>query len=89
MHIQEAYWHYNKVKAEDLANDLEVVDFGRGLSEEQKKVLLPVGKISAEAIGKACTAFRDFGKDAVSSEDKPAVVATEAIVYEHQEFPGK
>ena len=88
MHIQEAYWHYNKVKLSDLENDQEVVDFNRGLTAEQEKVFLPVGTVPAQKIEDACIAFRNHALKTEGDATRLQTAVEDATVYEHQEFPG-
>jgi len=85
--IQEAYWHYNRIKLDDLKRDESVIDFGRGLSDEQKELLIPVRTILASTIESTCKAFRDKvlgveGKEPLQSEIQ------DVVVYEHAKFPG-
>ncbi|KAF2152120.1 oxidoreductase domain-containing protein [Myriangium duriaei CBS 260.36] len=87
MFIQEAYWHYNKVKPADLENDAKVIDFAKGLSEDQARVLRPVGSIKAATIVAACSAFR---RAALVEDSKSPFkdLIKDAQIYEHQDFPG-
>lgn len=89
MHIQEAYWHYNKVKLADLESDQEVVDFARGLTADQEKVFLPVGKVPAEKIEDACITFRNHAMKTSGDSARLQTTVEDATVYEHQEFPGR
>ena len=85
--IQEAYWRYNKIKIADLDNDEELIDFGRGLSEEQKLLFKPVNTISASTIDSACRAFRDAALQTRS--DVPLrTTLKDVTILEHVRFPG-
>ena len=85
--IQEAYWHYNKIKTADLDKDEELIDFGRGLSTEQKLLFKPVDVIIASTIESACRAFRDAALQTES--DSPLRSAIQDVtVFEHVHFPG-
>jgi len=85
--IQEAYWHYNRIKLDDLAKDESIIDFGRGLSERQKRLLKPVKTIPAATIESTCRAFRNTVLGVESEEPlRPAV--QDVVVYELADFPG-
>ncbi|KAK8215459.1 hypothetical protein M8818_002080 [Zalaria obscura] len=85
--IQEVYWHYNKIKLEDLQDDEAVIDFGRGLSEHQKRLLKPVRRIPASVVESACKAFRNAALN-IESDAPLETQITDVIVYEHEHFPG-
>lgn len=87
--IQEQYWHYNKIKISDLEQDESVVDWNKGLSEEQAKVLKPVSTISRSAIEKACIAFRNAALGTEGNETPLETEIEDVTVYEHTDFPGK
>ncbi|KAG9887682.1 hypothetical protein KCU82_g18985, partial [Aureobasidium melanogenum] len=87
--IQEQYWHYNKVKISDLEKDESVVNWDKGLSEEQAKVLRPVSTISKSAIEKACIAFRNAALGTEGDETPLETEIEDVTVYEHADFPGK
>lgn len=66
-----------------------MVDWDKGLSEEQANVIKPVSKISKAAIEKACIAFRNA---ALGTEEDQSPLESEiedVTVYEHTDFPGK
>jgi hypothetical protein len=75
-------------------NDLSIVDFRRGLSEEQEKIIVPVDRIEGYLIVEAQMAFRVSHQkqrgeiaskiDEVGSEDK----IQDRVIYEHLDFPG-
>ena len=85
--IQEAYWHYNKIKTAELENDEELIDFGRGLSTEQKLLFKPVDMIKASTIESACRAFRDAALQTESDSPLRSVIQ-DVTVFEHVHFPG-
>lgn len=65
------------------------MDWDKGLSEEQAKVIKPVSTISKIAIEKACIAFRNA---ALGTEDYGSPLETkieDVTVFEHTDFPGK
>lgn len=87
--IQEQYWHYNKIKISDLEQDESVVNWDKGLSEEQAKVLKPVSTISKSAIEKACIAFRNAALGTEGDETPLETEIEDVTVYEHADFPGE
>lgn len=87
--IQEQYWHYNKVKISDLEKDESVVNWDKGLTEEQANVLRPVSTISRSAIEKACIAFRNAALGTEGDESPLGTEIEDVTVYEHTDFPGE
>ena len=73
-----------------IDNDLDVVDFTRGLSESQKEGIVPVEEISSELITSAMKAFKALnqadGEEVWGGDDDP--VPSPCTVYEHKDFPG-
>jgi alkylated DNA repair protein alkB family protein 1 len=72
-----------------LENDTSVVDWDKGLSEEQTKVIKPVSTISKSAIEQACIAFRNAALGTEGDEPPLETEIEDVTVYEHTDFPGK
>jgi alkylated DNA repair protein alkB family protein 1 len=85
--IQEAYWRYNKIKPSDVDGDLSVIDFGRGLSAQQKLVMKPVSTIASSVIEQACKAFRNAALK-INRDDPLRTPVQDVTIFEHQHFPG-
>jgi alkylated DNA repair protein alkB family protein 1 len=66
-----------------------VVNWDKGLSEEQAKVIKPVSTISKTAIEKACIAFRNAASGTEGDESPLETEIEDVTVYEHTDFPGK
>jgi len=66
-----------------------VVNWDKGLSEEQAKVIRPVSTISKTAIEKACIAFRNAALGTDGDESPLETEIEDVTVYEHADFPGK
>jgi alkylated DNA repair protein alkB family protein 1 len=66
-----------------------VVNWDKGLSEEQAKVIKPVSTISKLAIEKACIAFRNAALGTEGDESPLETEIEDVTVYEHTDFPGK
>jgi alkylated DNA repair protein alkB family protein 1 len=83
------YKKYQKMSDAAVDQDLEVVDFKRGLTDVQKDRIDPVDMVKSELIASAQEAFRiSSGKgeeDEVGLETEPEP----CTVYEHQDFPGQ
>jgi hypothetical protein len=80
------YKKYQKIDDAALATDMNIVDFNRGLTEEQKERIIPAGTISSAVIGAAQKAFLGQKND----EDSSTVSAPkECTIYEHKDFAGK
>ncbi|KAG8623049.1 hypothetical protein KVT40_008025 [Elsinoe batatas] len=82
--VQEACWRYNKMKRADLDDDPNIIDFTRGLSEEQKECLKPNSSISATTVQEACQAFWQESLH----EDFASTIANDVPIYSHVNFPG-
>ncbi|KAK6611837.1 alkylated DNA repair protein AlkB [Botrytis cinerea] len=65
-----------------VTDDLEIVDFTRGLTPEQQEKLTPVGIVPSELIAKAQKDFMNTGAEYNSGH--PAA----CTIYEHSGFPG-
>ncbi|KAF2396642.1 hypothetical protein EJ06DRAFT_559759 [Trichodelitschia bisporula] len=87
-HIQNAYAHYNKVKRAALDADPRVLDFNRGLTAEQTAALRPAFTIPADTLRDACIAFREEVGGEVEDGEDGLQGLSDALVYEHREFPG-
>jgi hypothetical protein len=68
--------------------DLEVLDFARGLTDEQKERLVAVDTVSSELIDSAWRAFKSEGKHDVVDNDESHKVPESSTIYEHKDFPG-
>lgn len=66
-----------------------MVDWDKGLSEEQAKVIKPVSTISKIAIEKACIAFRNAALGTEEDESPLETEIEDVTVFEHTDFPGK
>ncbi|KAF4554098.1 2OG-Fe(II) oxygenase-like protein 3 [Elsinoe fawcettii] len=82
--VQDACWHYNRLKRSELDEDPNIIDFARGLNEAQKSSLKPAGSMSASKIQAACQAF---WQEALG-EDYPGTTTEDVPIYEHVDFPG-
>ena len=83
--ICNAYKRYQKVEDSALDQDLDVVDFRRGLTNAQKERIVPVASVPSELIDAAQKAFKAEDKDG-----KPEVgnVPEACTSYEHKDFTG-
>ena len=66
-----------------------MVDWDKGLSEEQAKVIKPVSTISKTGIEKACIAFRNAALGTEGDESPLETEIEDVTVYEHTDFPGE
>lgn len=77
-----------------MAQDLEVVDFTRGLTNEQKEKIIPIGIIPSELIAAAQTVFKRDEQDGNFQypdleADKSSSAPEACTIYEHSDFPGQ
>lgn len=68
--------------------DLEVLDFARGLTDEQKERLVAVDTVSSELIDSAWRAFKSDGKQDVVNYGDSHKLPESCTIYEHKDFPG-
>lgn len=80
--ICDAYKKYQRMSDAAVTDDLEIVDFTRGLTPEQQDKLTPVGIVPSELIAKAQKDFMNTGAEYNSGH--PAA----CTIYEHSGFPG-
>lgn len=69
--------------------DLNIVDFGRGLTVAQKEKIVPVATVDPELIAKAQRAYRNYGKENAELDSGTDSRPTPCTVYEHKDFPGQ
>lgn len=87
--VWELYNKYLKIDGSAIDNDLEVVDFTRGLSDTQKAKITPVGTVSSETITAATMAFRRCGQVVEGESDGVVDAPKSCTIYEHKEFNGR
>jgi alkylated DNA repair protein alkB family protein 1 len=73
----------------DIDQDLEIVDFRRGLSEVQKERIVPVGTVSSECIRKAVDAFKEGYENGDCGEEESSALPNACTIYEHKDFDGQ
>lgn len=80
--IRAVYKKYQKMSPASLADDMEIVDFERGLSYEQSICLREIRRVPGHLLLKACS---DFGE--MQPEDLAASVV-DVPIFEHDDLPG-
>jgi alkylated DNA repair protein alkB homolog 1 len=74
---------------EAVDQDLDVLDFARGLAEAQTKKLVAIDTVSSELIDSARKAFKSDGERiVVADEEESASLPEHRTIYEHKDFPG-
>ncbi|KAE8454598.1 hypothetical protein EG329_000221 [Mollisiaceae sp. DMI_Dod_QoI] len=84
--ICNLYKKYQKMDDASITKDLEVVDFGRGLTKQQQELIIPVDTVSSELIGAARDKFMNHWPS-YSSAPRDSTPKS-CTVYEHKDFPG-
>ena len=82
------YKTYQKMDDVSVDSDLNVVDFRRGLTIEQKEKIVPVDSVTSEVITAAHVKFVESSQ---STNGKPRNLSTSpdpCTVYEHKDFDG-
>lgn len=74
----------------NLGDDVDIVDFGRGLTRQQQSNIRVIGSITKE---QSTAAFHDFEQRSNVPSIKPAGLdfketGTDVSIYEHRYFPG-
>ncbi|PNS13839.1 tRNA (guanine-N(7)-)-methyltransferase [Sphaceloma murrayae] len=72
------------MKKADLDNDPNIVDFERGLSQDQKRLMTPSVRMTSSHINAACSTF---WKEALGHEP-PTMDIKDIDVWEHEDYPG-
>jgi hypothetical protein len=85
--IRCAYKKYQKLRPRDFDEDLDIVDFRRGLTCSQALVV-QIGEISAERIAAVCHGFHQANKQRIPSAGD-VVSPNDIPVYQHRDLPGK
>jgi hypothetical protein len=68
--------------------DLQVLDFSRGLTDAQKEKLVAVDTASSELIYSAWKAFNNDGAEGVANDRDMDKLPESCTIYEHKDFPG-
>lgn len=80
--IRAVYKNYQKLSPTSLASDMEIVDFERGLNDEQYIKFKEVRRIPGHLL---LTAYSDFGE--MQTECLSASVV-DVPIFEHDDLPG-
>ncbi|OWP00695.1 hypothetical protein B2J93_1080 [Marssonina coronariae] len=84
--VCNVYKKYQRMDDAAVDQDLDIVDFERGLTEAQKEKLSRVGIVPSEVISSARAAFKPSGQE---SEDRTLECdSAPGTIYEHRDFPG-
>lgn len=86
--ICDLYKKYQRLDDASVDGDLEVVDFRRGLTSEQKERITPVGSVSSEVIGKAQKGFKASHQAIPVTSQEPDSTPESCTIYEHKDFDG-
>lgn len=86
--ICNVYKKYQKMSDASVDQDLEVVDFRRGLTAAQKERIIPADTVPSELIEEARVAFKYFGQDNEEGT-KVGGLPEACTIYEHKDFPGE
>ncbi|KAN0089145.1 hypothetical protein V8E51_019405 [Hyaloscypha variabilis] len=86
--VCNAYKKYQKMEDKAVNNDLDVLDFNRGLTPAQKEKLVAVDTVPSELIDSACKAFKGDATDEAAHDEDSSSSPEPCIIYEHKDFPG-
>lgn len=70
-------------------NDLEIVDFRRGLTPTQKERIVPVDTVSSELIDAARKTFRCSAQETDGTIEALQAMPDACTVYEYKDFDGR
>jgi len=68
--------------------DLDVVDFSRGLTAAQTEKIFPVDTVPSELIKDAWDTFKRSEQHTHEEATDPLDMPTPCTIYEHKDFPG-
>jgi len=87
--VHDVFKTYQAMRRQDLDADSNVVDFNKGLSEEQTSKIRPAGSISAEVLREACETFKSIQRELGLFEVPDFEQSYKDVVfYSHDDFPG-
>jgi hypothetical protein len=86
--VWDMYKKYQKMDDSAIDNDLDIVDFRRGLSDAQKAKLVPVATVPSETIAAAGRAFKLCDEKVRPESGGLIDVPKDCTIYEHKEFDG-
>jgi alkylated DNA repair protein alkB family protein 1 len=72
-----------------INTDPEIIDFKRGLTEEQKERIVPVETVPSELMASAAETFRRQRTSSSGEIWEPKSAPPASTVYEHKDFPGQ
>ncbi|OCK86643.1 uncharacterized protein K441DRAFT_691598 [Cenococcum geophilum 1.58] len=84
-HIRNVYKKYQKMKLRDLDKDPDIIDFKRGLLEEQKRHIKVIKEYNPEEL---TAAFRAFEGIQEPTNSQGGLIDPPILVYEHSHMPG-
>ena len=84
-HIRNVYKKYQKMKLRDLGKDPDIIDFKRGLSDEQKRHIKVIKEHKPEELAPAFRAFEGI-QEPIDSQG--SLIDSPILVYEHSDMPG-
>jgi alkylated DNA repair protein alkB homolog 1 len=87
--VLEAYKKYQRMNDSKIVEDLEIVDFRRGLSEAQRAKIVPVATIPSQTIAAAAMAFKSHPRNLDKKPRELLNVPKHCTVYEYRGFNGK
>jgi hypothetical protein len=73
----------------EVDEDLEVVDFRRGLTEAQKESIVAVDTVPSSLIDSARKAFEDYGQAENGQSQNSETMPEPCTTYEHKDFDGQ
>jgi hypothetical protein len=84
--ICDLYKVYQKMNNVSIDEDLNIVDFRRGLTEDQKRRIVPNDTVDAALIKEAGHAFVKV--NGLASKEIEELRPKSCTIYEHKDFPG-
>ncbi|PBP15576.1 Clavaminate synthase-like protein [Diplocarpon rosae] len=84
--VCNVYKKYQRMDDAAVDQDLDVVDFERGLTDAQREKLCPVDSVPSELIASARAAFTSSGQHTM--DETLMSDPTPCTIYEHRDFPG-
>ncbi|KAH0545264.1 hypothetical protein FGG08_000718 [Glutinoglossum americanum] len=85
--IRHEYKKYQKLRPRDFNEDLDIIDFRRGLTRSQDADIVQIGAVSAERIAAVCRSFHQTDKQHIPITEN-TVSPNSIPIYQHRDLPG-
>ncbi|KAH0551122.1 hypothetical protein GP486_007535 [Trichoglossum hirsutum] len=86
--IRHEYKKYQKLEPRGFDEDLDIIDFQRGLTRSQDADVVQIGAVSAGRLAAACQSFHQAGKQHMPTAAGSNIPSRDIPIYQHGKLPG-